>query len=547
MKTIFCILLLFNFSFAGKAQINKKEVKSAITEVKLFLIGAELKRTGKVNLGQGTTNLVLTNISPKMLKESIQVTFPESVKITNVISGLKTITVKKRDSLRIARLGDSLEVYKKEIRRINSSLTTYEGEKDVIEQNKLLKNEKGGVTVAELEKLSEFYRKRLTEINTKIFEFHEQITAINSRMKILNDTIAKISVEKKEQWYEINVTVYSATQQNAEFILKYLVGGTGWSPNYDIRVKDVENQIDMEYKAKVLNQCGEDWNDVKLSFSSAMPFESQEAPVLEPWRLSFDSKQNYEGRLNDFRPNIMTKAEAAQKSGNVALPEGVEFAEVELSLIDFEFRLEDKHDIPSDGNQYLVTLTNYKLPVVYKYVAIPKVDKSAFLVAEVSGWEELNLIEGQTNIYFRGSFVGHSYLKPQLADEKMNISLGRDNKLIVTRVKVEDAKSDKLIGMNKREEFTYKITVKNTNPGNIEFTLYDQVPISQDDDIKVEIVDISGAEKDDYSGRLKWAFNMTPKESKEFTVNFAVKYPKNKEVKIRSDRRTAKYRAARFL
>ena len=537
------------FSFASPAQIAQKEVKSEIKEVKIFLIGAELKRTGKVQLSSGTTKLVFSKLSTKIEKESIQTNFGENVKITNVELISKTINTGKKDSLRIKRLQDSINIYNKEIRFINSQLSTYEGEKDAIETNKILKSPNGGTSVSELEKLSEFYRKRLSEINQKIFEFEEKITFNTEKIKSINDTITSISIIKQEHWSEIIITVQSSAIITTDFELKYLVGGTGWSPTYDIRVKDVIAQIDMEYKAKIINQSEEEWDNVKLSFSSAMPTESQVTPDMEPWTLNFDNKRNLEGRLNEFRPNTINKAEAMKRSGNIALPEGVEFAEVELSLVDFEFKTDGVYSIPSNGKPYMVNITSYNLPVTFKYMAIPKVDKAAFLVAEVTGWEDLNLIEGPTNIYFRGTFMGKSYLKPEYANDTLNISLGRDNKVIINRVKVEDYKGEKLIGLNKREEFNYKISVRNTNPANIKFTLYDQIPIAQDNDIKVEIIDISNANQDLYNGRLKWEFDLASKEAKEFTVHFAVKYPKNKEVKIRTSRHVArgKYGSVRFL
>jgi uncharacterized protein (TIGR02231 family) len=549
MKTLLLAGCSMLISLASLAQITQKEVKSEITEVKVFLIGSELKRTGKVNLNPGTTKLLFPHLSTKIEKESIQANFGDNVKIVNVESSLQVVRSGRKDTLRIAGFRDSILVYQKKMRKIKSQLATYEGEMETIESNKIIKNSEGGTTVAELEKLSDFYRKRLGEINQRIFEYNEELTNYSEKIRMMTDSVSAGLKYKENKWTDITITVHTSRALTADYELKYLTGGSGWSPTYDIRVKDVLSQIDMEYKAKVINQTEEDWNNVKLSFSSAMPTESQEAPDLEPWLLNFDNRKDYEGKLNEFRPNTINKAEALKRSGNISLPEGVEFAEVELSLVDFEFKTEGEYTIPSTGNSFMVSITNYNLPVTFKYVAIPKVDKAAFLVAEVTGWESLNLIEGPTNIYFRGTFMGKSYLKPQYANDTLNISLGRDNKVIINRVKVEDAKGEKLIGTNKWEEFNYKISVRNTNPGNIKFTLYDQVPVAQDDDIKVEILDISNAEQDPYSGRLKWKFDLASKQANEFSVHFAVKYPKNKELKIRSSRGTSKsrYGSVRFL
>lgn len=547
MKTIFLSLLLLSISGMMMAQVNEVVATSEIKSVKVFLLGAELSRSGKATFEKGTTRLVFKNLSPKTLPESIQFEAGENVKITNVESNIETINLNKVDSIALVKAQDSIEFAEKEIRRINSLVNTYQGEKELINMNKNIKNEAGGVTAVEIEKMADFYHRRMTVINAELFKLEEETSKWKEKISSYEQKIVKLCKPNIVQWFTVVVTIQAKQTVTAPYTLKYVAGGTGWSPMYDIRVQDVENKINMEYKAKVINQTGEDWTNVSMSFSTANPTMSQEAPSLEPWRLNFESNTDYEGRLNEFRPNNISRSEAQQRAGDIDLPEGVEFAEIELSLVDAEFRAEDEYTILSNGKPFTVNLNSHSLPVTYKYVAIPKVDESAFLVAEVTGWEDLNLLEGPTNIYFRGTFMGHSYIKPRYANDTLNISLGRDNKVLITRTKVEDKSSDKIIGTNNREEFVYKVTVRNTNPANVKFTLIDQVPISQEDDIKVEILDISSAEMDPYNGRLRWKFDLAPKEAKEFTVSFAVKYPKTKQVKIRTNKSVAKQRSVRFL
>ena len=139
------------------------------------------------------------------------------------------------------------------------------------------------------------------------------------------------------------------------------------------------------------------------------------------------------------------------------------------------------------------------------------------------------------------------YIRPQLALDTLDVSLGRDNKIFVNRVKLKDKDSEKLVGTNKKQTFKYKLTVKNTNSTTVKFTLRDQIPVSQDDDIKIEKIEISNAELDEDSGNLKWKFNLKPGESKEFHVAFSVRFPKNKNLRIRGTRNTSSCKSVRFL
>ncbi|HCA83711.1 MAG TPA: hypothetical protein DEP18_07975 [Flavobacteriales bacterium] len=137
-------------------------------------------------------------------------------------------------------------------------------------------------------------------------------------------------------------------------------------------------------------------------------------------------------------------------------------------------------------------------------------------------------------------------MDPVTFDDTLDISLGRDNKVIVNRVKVEDKDAIKVIGSNKKETYTYKISVRNTNTNPINIQLSDQIPVSQHSEITVDIHEVSNAEREDYSGKLTWNLDIKSGETKEFIVSFSVKYPKNKTVKVqKSDK--SNYRSVKTV
>jgi uncharacterized protein (TIGR02231 family) len=158
------------------------------------------------------------------------------------------------------------------------------------------------------------------------------------------------------------------------------------------------------------------------------------------------------------------------------------------------------------------------------------VDHDAFLLARITQWESLDLVEGPANVYFGGTFVGQSYIKPRSLDDTLDLSLGRDKKIIVTRTKTKDLTSVKTIGNSKKESYGYEFNVKNNHKGNINIDLIDQVPVSRNTDIAVESVNISKASKDDATGELKWNFNIPPGTTQKFELSYVIKYPKNKSI-----------------
>jgi uncharacterized protein (TIGR02231 family) len=159
-------------------------------------------------------------------------------------------------------------------------------------------------------------------------------------------------------------------------------------------------------------------------------------------------------------------------------------------------------------------------------------DHDAFLVARVTGWEDLNLADGVANVFYGDNYIGESYINTRQTGDTLDLSLGRDKKILVQRVKKQDYGSKSLGGGNRIESFLYEITVKNNNKDTIDMELQDQIPVSQESDIVVDAIELSKAEKDDLSGKLKWKMKLAPNETRKIQLSFSVKYPKNKPVMV---------------
>ena len=56
-------------------------------------------------------------------------------------------------------------------------------------------------------------------------------------------------------------------------------------------------------------------------------------------------------------------------------------------------------------------INEFDLAADYKHLTIPKLDRDAFLLARITGWETLDLIDGPMNIYYGDSYIGLSDLK----------------------------------------------------------------------------------------------------------------------------------------
>jgi uncharacterized protein (TIGR02231 family) len=131
-----------------------------------------------------------------------------------------------------------------------------------------------------------------------------------------------------------------------------------------------------------------------------------------------------------------------------------------------------------------------------------------------------------------GTYIGKSFIDPGSTQDALNLTLGRDKRIVVKREKVTDFSSVKFLGSSRKEVFTYQITVRNNKKEKAEMLLKDQYPISTDKDIEVELLENSGAAVNKDNGVLTWKLELAPGESKAIRISYSVKYPKDKAVNI---------------
>jgi len=195
-----------------------------------------------------------------------------------------------------------------------------------------------------------------------------------------------------------------------------------------------------------------------------------------------------------------------------------------------EFEIDSPYNIPSDGKQHTVQMKDYKLPAYYEYYCAPKIDPDAFLTAQVTGWEEFNLLSGEANLFFEGTFLGKSMLDVQVVKDTLDISLGRDRGIVVERKKQKDYQKKQFIGGKKTDYRSWDIEIRNKKKQSVNIVIEDQYPIPTNSDIEVDRKSHDGAELDKDTAILRWKLNLGKNETKKVNFKYTVKYPKRKSV-----------------
>lgn len=523
--TLLCFVGLYSSAFAD-------EVKSSIKTVTLFLNGAEVSRTATVNLKPGIQEIKLNDLSGTLSKETINANFSGTdVKIISISSALIFNTeIKKKIDL----TQDSVLQQEKKVAITKAAIANFGKEEQLLKANEARIGVGETVNATALETSADFYRKRYNQITEQKLEKEFLVRAQEKELKQLAENLQQLYRKYNKRDTEITIQVVSKTTQSSTIELTYLVQDAAWYPTYNIRAESIDKPITIEYNSKIKNNTGKDWDKVTLTLSTNNPFKTLDIPVLDVWRLNFEETRRYEDNYakkyeRSKSKMVYMEIESDMLMEDSAYEENYQPTTVDISEVSVNFELSGKQNIPADGKTHFLEIKNYSLPANYKYYAIPKLDPDAFLLAYVSGWEDVNLLPSDANIFYQNKYVGQTYLNPTTEDT-LKISLGRDSKIIVERAKLKDFEGKKFIGTNKKESMTYEISVKNTRKEAITIEIRDQLPVSQNSDITVEEAIYNGAILEESTGKLTWNYKVTSGEQKRMKFSFIIKYPKSKKL-----------------
>lgn len=512
------------------AQVEKP-VESKITSVTVFLANAQVTREVKTRIEPGKSTLVLSGLSVMIDTESIQAAGRGAFTILGVSH--------RQNFLSEQNTPKALKVLKDSVAYYNNQLVLEQSQKDILnkEEQMLLANQRIGgnnqnITVAELKAMADFYRTRLGDIVMSRAKQDEKVRKISIRVAKLTQQINELDGQYSLNRNEILINVSAEAATAAELEINYVVSNAGWRPTYDLRAVNTKSPVQLSYKANVYQATGEDWKNVKLKLSSANPNQGGLKPELYPWYLDFyKPRPKFSAAGSVHRGAAPAEAKMAEEDEALSEPVVMAYTLADSvttiqTTLNTEFDIAIPYTVNSGTKPTAVDIRNYEMKASFEYAVAPKLDTEAFLIAYGTGWEEFSLLPGDANIFFEGTFVGQTAIDPNNLKDTLAVSLGRDKRIVVKREKVKDLTSRKVIGTTQRESYTWEISVRNTKSEAVKLLVEDQIPVSQNSQIEITLVDVGGAQRDVNTGKLTWKLDLQPNETKKVTYKFEVKYPK---------------------
>ncbi|MEW6026887.1 MAG: mucoidy inhibitor MuiA family protein [Planctomycetota bacterium] len=563
------------------------DLTSKIDRVTVYPDRALVTREVKTGtLAKGIYEIAIKDLPMALQNESVRVASsdPDNLKVIGL--DIKTYQLERPPEDKIRALQDQLQSMQDALRVIDDNVKLLQTERDYLNAAKdaflrsathpSASGKEGAIeprlAVKDYEEMLKYYTSKLRANTDAMMKEDLNRRETNKKMVIVNNELSKLGIYQNTipQKKSVKVNIEVLKDGDYGLALSYINFGVNWQASYDIRVFTEAKEMEMIAYGVVTQNSGEDWMNVLLSFSTARPALQGWLPELPPCYVNLPHNVEVMGRYTELRRErqmtqkdinyqVLASNDAAQfnRQNIVAqqpMPQGTTFAgtlkedarrtdldkmvmnqylssDVAGSFSSVVFHTPKRVDIQSDGAPHRTSLWTSKLPVRFEYITTPKISPYVYLRALGTNKMATPILQGTINVFMGSDFIGSSQTSSILPDEEFELTLTVDENIRVKRkLEEREEKGPGFWGSSKRITYSFIIELENYKKENSIITLVDQIPVSQNQDITVELGQCSEQPVENgKDGKLKWKFDLKPKETKKLTFVFTVSVPKNSD------------------
>jgi len=311
--------------------------------------------------------------------------------------------------------------------------------------------------------------------------------------------------------------------------ITYNIWGAEWQPIYDVKLDRASGALEIERGAFVSQSSGENWSDVALTLSTVRPSERTAPGEIGPWqRWIEDPAQLDKRRTVQSLGAVLEMSEAVMPAPVVADA----MASAEFDGLAVTYSYPEPVTIASNADHLRIALGILKTKADVVARAVPLVDKSAYLTAQLRNDMGELILPGQMMLYMDGRYIGQGQLGLIPAGGEAELGFGPIEGLQLTRTVLNRNEGDRGL-ISKSNELSEEVLIEVENltgePWAIE--LIDRVPFSEQEDLEISwgarprpsVQDVDGQR-----GVLQWEFDLPAGETQKITLNHTLEWPDGK-------------------
>ncbi|KAI6650603.1 Protein F37C4.5-like [Oopsacas minuta] len=409
----------------------------------------------------------------------------------------------------------------------------------------------------------EYSCSRRDELDKRVSSLREQLNSVVTKLETiaLNEArsggrVGEGDREKgvgHEYVRAVEIVFESDRERSVEVLVSYMVTNASWSSLYHLRVSTEDSSVQVQYFGQVKQWTGEDWSNTYLSLSTATPSKGGNPPELQPYHISRYYPPVLRGMKTDYIPTMFDPTIDDELEGSKqiefcsALPKAPPMQAVEVSTSQVQtgmfiqtFNVQRPASIPSDSTEHKVSVTVINLESTFENVCLPEMNTNVYLLAKATNTSEYPLISGPTSVFMDNNFICKSKLDSVSPGEEISCSLGIDP-LVRVSYKTGDSFQSHQSGWISKgtlsEEYNKVTSVKNTKKKLVSVKIVESVPVSQDDRVKVHLIEpvcdkvgvkvgVSGGSVImNEKNHLEWHMQVEPTSQRKFLLSYVVEYP----------------------
>lgn len=545
---------------AGGAYAAEVKGTSRIDQVTVFPTGAEITRLARVKIERGEHTVLFTDLPARALPGSIRVEGKATSRLEIGSVDTRKAFIPRADDGAAAperkRLEEAIEKLGDDRAQVQAGIEAAEAQKAFIANLAQLPARQappGGAQPAQPDwgQLFGFIGQRHAEAQKAVLDLQMKLREVDRQIKDLQGKLAALA-PKQEERTEVKIFVNAGAALEADLTIRYQVGLASWSPYYDARLstgtKTDAPKLVLERRASIQQRTGEAWENVALALSTTRPGSSTSAPDLRTVTIDYEPEMVARPAPPPAPmaavPRSVGVAPQRAKVAGMSEEEGArERAEVKAedirTTIDAQgfqaiYTIPGRVTVPSTGEAKRVQIDDAQLEPALVVRTVPKREAKAFLYAKATMAKGTPVLPGPVSLFRDGTFVGTGNL-PQLAPgEEYELGFGSDDNVRVRYAILEEKRGETgIITSSKTDVRNYRISIKNLHQRAIPVTVLDQIPVSQNQDIKVELIGKTAPTKrdvDDKRGVLAWDMTLAPDEEKVVEFGYRATWPGAKRI-----------------
>ena len=546
------------------AALGAAEVKTdgaAITQVTVYADRAEVVRTFKGRLEAGEQTLVFDRLPGATRLDQLRVEGRGAFTLVDIRP--ETIQTKEVANAQVRALQDALKAQDLRQQALNQTEARLTFQKSALDKM-LARLTTAGKESAnpEMDPLKwaaflDFQDKQLAEVDRQLLALQTDREAVRAEVDRLNRELGALRGNERRSRLLAKVNLDVRQAGEVEVNLSYLVRGPSWSPSYDMRADTKAKTLEVTYRAEVRQATGEDWRGVSLRLSTAQPGLAGREPKMDPWFLTKAEAVAFAGTVsgglvvNGRADNRFQMFNEVQVMGNSMTTSGLagsdplkrmeamdeRRASVQAGGTAATFVIDRKSDILADNKPAQVTVMRESFPAYFRHTCVPKLSPFVYLKAKAVNKTGFTFLPGPTAVFLDGAFVAQANLDLVPSGQDFWTYLGVDQGVSVERKVL--ARREETTGVfgkkTLRTVFDQVFKLKNGKATDIELVLWDQVPASNHEDIKV-VFEEPRYEKDtddlklNESKFLEWRLPLKAGAKQDLPFRFAVERPEDIQV-----------------